>query len=70
MKEKIREILSENGIYEWAVCDFLAVADHLISCRAKLRLPENGKSFFMEQILSKNGGVSAHKMTLELIMYV
>lgn len=47
MKEKIREILSENGIYEWAVCDFFAVADHLISCRAKARLPENSKSIII-----------------------
>lgn len=47
MKNKIREILSENEIYEWAVCDFQSVADHLISCRAKARIPDNARSIII-----------------------
>ncbi len=47
MKAKIKQILAENGIFEWAVCDFLAVTDRLLPCRASQRLPKCAKSIIV-----------------------
>ena len=47
MKDTIKGILAENGIYEWAACDYKEVANHLISCCAKSRIPENAKSIIV-----------------------
>ncbi len=47
MKEKIKRILNEAGIFEWSVISFSEVQPHLIECKAKSRLPENAKSIIM-----------------------
>ena len=47
MKGQINKILAENGVFEWAVCDFSAVALKLLPCRAAERLPEGAKSIIM-----------------------
>ena len=47
IKNKVKEILLTSNIKEFAVCDFLFVADKLIDCRAKGRLPKNAKSIIM-----------------------
>ncbi len=47
MKKKIGEILNAAQIFEWRVADFNAVAEHLIECRAKERLPKNAKSIII-----------------------
>lgn len=47
MTRKILDIVSKTGIEDWGVCSFSAVADKLIECRAKQRLPKNAKSILL-----------------------
>lgn len=47
MKEKIKQILNKEKIYEFAVCEFSYIENHLINCRAKNRLPQNAKSIII-----------------------
>ncbi len=47
MKNIIRGILRKAEIFEWAVCDFFDVKNHLIPCRAINRIPENAKSIII-----------------------
>ncbi len=47
IKKKIKEILASAGIEECSVCEFSFVAQRLLDCRAKARLPENAKSIIM-----------------------
>ncbi len=47
MKEKIREIFSSADIQDIGFCDFSLVSEHLLTCRAKQRLPENAKTIIM-----------------------
>ena len=47
MKYKIGEILRSTDIFEWRVADFSWVAEHLLECRAKIRIPDNAKSIIM-----------------------
>lgn len=47
IKGRIKEILGECDIFEVAVCEFSFVAEHLLNCRAKDRLPNEAKSIIM-----------------------
>lgn len=47
MKQKILEILKKAGISDAGFCAFSSVADRLLECRAKSRLPENSKTVIM-----------------------
>lgn len=44
MKKKILEILNEAGISDAGFCAFSSVAEHLLDCRAKSRIPEKAKT--------------------------
>ncbi len=44
MKAKILNILNQTNIKEVGFCDFECVADRLLDCRAKERLPKNTKT--------------------------
>lgn len=47
IKQKVKEILLDSQIKESAICEFSFVANNLIDCRAKARLPKNAKSIIM-----------------------
>lgn len=47
MKNKITDILAQNGIKNVGFCDFYDLKDNLLDCRAKSRLPQNSKTVIM-----------------------
>lgn len=44
MTEKIKEIINKADIKDVGFCSFEKIANHLLECRAKQRLPKNAKS--------------------------
>lgn len=44
MTEKIKAIINKAGIKDVGFCKFKRVEEHLLDCRAKMRLPNNAKS--------------------------
>lgn len=47
MKERIIEIAKKCGIKDIGFCEFSAIEDNLLECRAKGRIPENAKTVIL-----------------------
>lgn len=47
MKEKIIDIARKNGIKDVGFCEFSAIENRLIDCRAKSRIPEKAKTVIL-----------------------
>lgn len=47
MNDIIQKVIFSAGIFDWGVCRFSSVADKLLSCRAKNRIPENAQSVLL-----------------------